>query len=316
MLNCMKAGEILPRVVITIFHRSVSAPLTIVVTAKNLRFLKYDLNVEVDDTMADMKEDWEAEFSEISFAYTNTRAVDQQKGRLGTDGPRGRQAGARSVAANDGPVRHEVAGLTRKGDHRAHEELPRRHRHDGRHRCGIPVRVLLQRCNETWRSPFKPYRTGQLTGLLSRSSALTGELGGWLSGLSRTVSNIYRASRGVGAFADAGAQKARAEALAEAIALAKDRYHCCDSCQNWVWRRMLRRARRPLPRLRQGRRATAQRRSPEGSLACPNCQTPSQGGRFCHECGFDMASTHKSCPSCSATMPRQARFCTDCGHGF
>ena len=84
MLNCMKAGEILPRVVITIFHRSVSAPLTIVVTAKNLRFLKYDLNVEVDDTMADMKEDWEAEFSEISFAYTNTRAVDQQKGRLGT----------------------------------------------------------------------------------------------------------------------------------------------------------------------------------------------------------------------------------------
>jgi hypothetical protein len=43
------------------------------------------LNVEVDDTMADMKEDWEAEFSEISFAYTNTRAVDQQKGRLGTD---------------------------------------------------------------------------------------------------------------------------------------------------------------------------------------------------------------------------------------
>jgi type VI protein secretion system component Hcp len=83
MLNCMKAGEILPRVVITIFHRSVSAPLTIVVTATNLRFLKYDLSVEVDDTMADMKEDWEAEFSEISFSYTNTRGVDQQKGRLG-----------------------------------------------------------------------------------------------------------------------------------------------------------------------------------------------------------------------------------------
>jgi type VI protein secretion system component Hcp len=83
MLNCMKAGEILPRVVITIFHRSVSAPLTIVVTAKNLRFLKYDLSVEVDDTMADMKEEWEAEFSEISFSYTNTRGVDQQKGRLG-----------------------------------------------------------------------------------------------------------------------------------------------------------------------------------------------------------------------------------------
>jgi hypothetical protein len=52
------------------------------------------------------------------------------------------------------------------------------------------------------------------------------------------------------------------------------------------------------------------------AVVCPNCQTPSQGGRFCHECGFDMASTHKSCPACGATMMRQARFCTDCGHGF
>ena len=52
------------------------------------------------------------------------------------------------------------------------------------------------------------------------------------------------------------------------------------------------------------------------TLACPNCQTPSQGGRFCHECGFDMASTHKSCPACGVTMMRQARFCTDCGHAF
>ena len=85
MLNCMKSGEILPQVIISIFHRSVSAPLTIIVTAKNLRFLKYDLSVEVDDTMADMKEDWEAEFSDISFSYTNTRGVDQQKGRLGVD---------------------------------------------------------------------------------------------------------------------------------------------------------------------------------------------------------------------------------------
>lgn len=85
MLNCMKAGEILPQVIITIFHRSVSAPLTIIVTAKNLRFLKYDLSVEVDDTMADMKEEWEAEFSEIAFSYTNVRGVDQQKGRLGVD---------------------------------------------------------------------------------------------------------------------------------------------------------------------------------------------------------------------------------------
>ena len=49
---------------------------------------------------------------------------------------------------------------------------------------------------------------------------------------------------------------------------------------------------------------------------CPNCQVLSEGGRFCHECGFDMASTHKSCPGCGTTVSRQARFCPDCGHGF
>jgi hypothetical protein len=62
--------------------------------------------------------------------------------------------------------------------------------------------------------------------------------------------------------------------------------------------------------------SSAEQGASASAMACPNCQTPSQGGRFCHECGFDMASTHKSCPSCGVTMPRQARFCTDCGHGF
>ena len=61
---------------------------------------------------------------------------------------------------------------------------------------------------------------------------------------------------------------------------------------------------------------TTQETRQSSGMYCPNCQTASQGGRFCHECGFDMASTHKSCPGCGATMPRQARFCTDCGHGF
>jgi type VI protein secretion system component Hcp len=79
MLNCMKAGEILPRVLITLFHRSVSAPLSVVVEAKNLRFVKYELSVEVDDTMADMKEDWEAEFSDLSFSYNNTRHIAEAR---------------------------------------------------------------------------------------------------------------------------------------------------------------------------------------------------------------------------------------------
>ncbi|HWK83367.1 MAG TPA: zinc ribbon domain-containing protein [Caldimonas sp.] len=181
--------------------------------------------------------------------------------------------------------------------------------------AGFQFEFFCERCGETWRSPFKAYRKGQLTGLLSRSSALTQELGGWLSGVSRTVQNIYRASRGVGAFADAGSAGARAEAQAEAIALAKDRYHCCDACQKWVGDECFdERSGLCLDCAKGGSQRNAGQGG--GALACPNCQTPSQGGRFCAECGFDMASTHKSCPSCGATQPREARFCGDCGHGF
>ena len=181
--------------------------------------------------------------------------------------------------------------------------------------AGFQFEFFCERCGETWRSPFKSYRKGQLTGLLSRSSALTQELGGWMSGLSRVVSNIYRASRGVGAFADAGTAGARAEAQTEAMALAKDRYHCCDTCQKWVGDECFdERSGLCLDCVKGGPQRNAGQGG--GGLACPNCQTPSQGGRFCAECGFDMASTHKSCPSCGATQPREARFCGDCGHGF
>jgi hypothetical protein len=52
------------------------------------------------------------------------------------------------------------------------------------------------------------------------------------------------------------------------------------------------------------------------AMSCPNCRAAHAGGRFCAECGFDMASTHKSCPDCGAMALRQARYCNDCGHGF
>ena len=64
-----------------------------------------------------------------------------------------------------------------------------------------------------------------------------------------------------------------------------------------------------------GAKAQEAQRAAKGH-ACPNCNTDTQGGRFCPECGYDMASTHKSCPQCGLMMARQARFCTDCGHSF
>ncbi len=84
MLNSMKAGDKFPRAVLTLFHRSVTAPLTLVITMKNVRLLSYKVQVEVSETMADMKEDWEADFSEISFMYQNRPTASGPKLTQGT----------------------------------------------------------------------------------------------------------------------------------------------------------------------------------------------------------------------------------------
>ncbi len=174
-------------------------------------------------------------------------------------------------------------------------------------RAGFQFEFYCEECAQTWRSPFKPFRIGQATAWFQRFATIFYSL------------TATRISRATDTFYDANllASKARAEAFAEAEALASQRYQRCKSCHRYVcaddWGR-------------EGR-LCASCEAKEGGVApggagheagpvCPNCQTASQGGRFCPECGFDMASTHKSCPGCGATMPRQARFCTDCGHGF
>ena len=84
MLNSMKAGDVFPRVLLTLFHRSVTTPMTLVITMKNLRLLGYKVQVEVSETMADMKEDWEADFTDVSFMYQNRPTASGPKLTQGT----------------------------------------------------------------------------------------------------------------------------------------------------------------------------------------------------------------------------------------
>jgi hypothetical protein len=133
--------------------------------------------------------------------------------------------------------------------------------------------------------------------------------------------DLNKASRATGAFAEAGGGSAKGEALAEAMAAAAPLYEKCETCRKWTgrecWNSSTNSCRECAGKAASGGGAnTSAYGSSSGGSVCPNCQTPGEGGRFCHECGFDMASTHKSCPGCGTTLPRAARFCTDCGHGF
>ena len=71
MLNCLKTNEVLPRAVLTLFHRSVNAPLTLVVTFKKVMLTDYSLDVDVSETMSDMRETWTASFEEVDYLYQN-----------------------------------------------------------------------------------------------------------------------------------------------------------------------------------------------------------------------------------------------------
>jgi hypothetical protein len=185
-------------------------------------------------------------------------------------------------------------------------------------KAGFQFEFFCECCNDTWRSPFSPYRRGRLTG--------------WLKRFDFVFVNLHRIGHASGAMADAGAARAKEAALAQASEQAARRFHACDSCDKHVcdncFREHTGECRDCAAKGRAG--GSAQARAHNGHAAdqefagepaaagpaCPNCQTPSEGGRFCHECGFDMASTHKSCPGCGTTVSRQARFCPDCGHGF
>jgi ribosomal protein L32 len=175
---------------------------------------------------------------------------------------------------------------------------------------GFQFEFYCTSCSRKWKSPFKPYRMGQLTGFLSRFSFLFG--------------GMNTAARGTAGLTDFGSRGAWEEALAEASRQASALYTLCSVCKKAVCADCLDSSSNTcLPcqkniALQRSSAAEqeAARQQERSARACPNCGTDHQGGRFCPECGFDMASTHKSCPSCGAMALRQARFCTDCGHSF
>lgn len=172
------------------------------------------------------------------------------------------------------------------------------------HGRGFQFEFVCQSCERPWRSAFQPYREDLLRSLKGRVST-------WVA------SRLLNGPAAPDWLQDPRARDARAAALGDAVAQAEALYAVCPDCGHAVcadcWhagRRLCQacagRSEAPAPAAAAGAHA----------LLCPNCHAPGSGGRFCAACGYDMAITHKTCPGCGAMLPRQARFCTDCGHGF
>lgn len=168
-------------------------------------------------------------------------------------------------------------------------------------RCGC--------CGARWTSPFKPYRSGQLAAIVGRFASLFGNMG-----------NAGRASF---TLSEMGKHGARESAFADAMAQAGQRFVECAHCHEGVCldchddrKGMCRNCLERSASRDSGGGGGGGGGNRASAASCPSCGTPGDGGRFCAECGFDMASTHKSCPGCGTLVARNVRYCTDCGHAF
>lgn len=75
LLWALSRGEVIPKAVLTLFHRAKNAPVTLAITMGDIRLTKYDVSCDPDDKMADLKEKWEATYQTLDWMYQNRPAA-------------------------------------------------------------------------------------------------------------------------------------------------------------------------------------------------------------------------------------------------
>jgi len=191
--------------------------------------------------------------------------------------------------------------------------------------AGFQFEFFCERCSETWRTEFVPFRSGQATGWLQKAS---GMFGGLLGGAADAVDGLARSGFG----------KARDEAFQAAIEQATHDFHRCARCYQYVcdvcWNGDAGLCLNCAPDVQteveaariQGEISGATEEAAKAGVAkgkkrdvatarqlkCPQCGAETKGAKFCPECGFKLAQKN-TCPACSAEISPSAKFCPECG---
>jgi hypothetical protein len=191
--------------------------------------------------------------------------------------------------------------------------------------AGFQFEFYCERCGDTWRADFVPYRSGQASGWVSKAAGL---LGGVLGGAGDAVEGL----------AQAGWGKAHDEAFRQAVEKAKRHFHRCAKCFQYVCDVCFTRAsglclncapdaeveieaaraqgevyaageKAALEGIRRGKQKDVKR---DRQLVCPECGCETHGAKFCPECGFQLAGKGR-CPKCSVEISPTVKFCPECG---
>ena len=75
LLYALARGDKIPKAVLTLFHRSKNAPVTLAITMGNVRITNYKVSCEAEAAMSDVKEEWEATYETVDWIYQNRPAA-------------------------------------------------------------------------------------------------------------------------------------------------------------------------------------------------------------------------------------------------
>lgn len=195
--------------------------------------------------------------------------------------------------------------------------------------AGFQFEFYCQGCNDTWRSPFAPYRSGQASGWMQQAGSLLGGLFGSVG---------YELDNAAEGLARAGWGTARDEAFRQSIAAAQQHFHRCARCHGYVCGRcwngesglclscapdlatevQVARHTGTLDAAREHARTAGEAQAGKldvatpHQLVCPACQAETHGAKFCPQCGLRLAAP-TACAGCQAELPAGSRFCPECG---
>ena len=192
---------------------------------------------------------------------------------------------------------------------------------------GFQFEFSCDRCGNGYRTKFRPSATGAVSEVLDAASSI---LGGFFS----TASNVGNRVHG------AAWERAREEALVQAIEEMRPEFVQCPKCQSWVCRNTCWNNKRGLckncaPDLavemsaaqsgvavneiwQNAQSAEEDKVDPQAwketiKASCPQCGAAlATNAKFCPECGAKL-KTVQHCSECGAKLTPGAKFCPECG---
>lgn len=193
---------------------------------------------------------------------------------------------------------------------------------------GFQFEFYCDRCENGFRTPFKPFGLGAISGVMDAANSLLGGFMGKAADVSERISS-------------ASHERAHDQAFLEAANELRPEFMQCPRCHNWVCKKSCWNNKKGLckdcaPDLGVEMSAAQSSRSVEEIWAhaamaeedkklgkeywretirasCPECNAPlASNAKFCPECGAKLKG-NAHCTECGAKLQPGAKFCAECG---